>query len=153
MEDNGRIIQADYLETTVTDIDFRIILEEYSGEIIFFKGWYASYKKLPDPLINEVVKYYRDKTELKGVEGQELYYDKAKALLNSLYGMMAQNPVKHTLIFQQVGEWEEDNIPDEELLAKANRKAFLAYQWGVWCTAWARWELEQGRKLCEFYLL
>lgn len=148
-EDNGRIIQADYLETTVTDIDFRIIIEEYSGEIIFFKGWYASYKKLPDPLINEVVKYYRDKTELKGVEGQELYYDKAKALLNALYGMMAQNPVKHTLIFQQVGEWEEDNIPDEELLAKANRKAFLAYQWGVWCTAWARAELEAGIRLAH----
>ena len=60
-------------------------MEEYKGEIIFLQGWYASYKKLPSPLINEVIKYYKDKTELKGVIGQEIYYDKAKALLNSLY--------------------------------------------------------------------
>lgn len=148
-EDNGRILEAEYLETTITDVDLRIILEEYSGEILFLKGWYSSYKKLPDPLINEVVKYYKDKTELKGVKGQELYYDKAKALLNSLYGMMAQNPVKHSIIFQQVGEWEEDNISDEQLLAESNRRAFLAYQWGVWVTAWSRYHLEQGIKLAH----
>ena len=148
-EDNGRILEAEYLETTITDVDLRIILEEYNGEIIFLKGWYSSYKKLPDPLINEVVKYYKDKTELKGVKGQELYYDKAKALLNSLYGMMAQNPVKHSIIFQQVGEWEEDNVSDEQLLAESNRRAFLAYQWGVWVTAWSRYHLEQGIKLAH----
>ena len=146
-EDNGRILQADYLETTVTDIDLKIIMEEYSGNIIFLQGWYSSYKKLPEPLINEVIKYYRDKTELKGVKGQEIYYDKAKALLNSLYGMMAQDPVKHSMIFQQIGDWEEDNISDEELLGKSNQKAFLAYQWGVWVTAHARDALERGIRL------
>ena len=146
-EDNGRILQADYLETTVTDIDLKIIMEEYSGNIIFLQGWYSSYKKLPEPLINEVIKYYRDKTELKGVKGQEIYYDKAKALLNSLYGMMAQDPVKHSMIFQQIGDWEEDTISDEELLGKSNQKAFLAYQWGVWVTAHARDALERGIRL------
>lgn len=84
-EDNGRLLSADYLETTVTDIDLKIIMEEYSGEILFLQGWYSSYKKLPEALINEVIQYYKDKTELKGVIGQEIYYDKAKALLNSLY--------------------------------------------------------------------
>ena len=84
-EDNGRILEAEYLETTITDIDLRIIMEEYKGEIIFLQGWYSSYKKLPEALIYEVIKYYKDKTELKGVIGQEIYYDKAKALLNSLY--------------------------------------------------------------------
>ena len=146
-EDNGRILEAEYLETTITDIDLKIIMEEYTGDIIFLQGWYASYKKLPDPLINEVIKYYRDKTELKGVKGQELYYDKAKALLNSLYGMMAQDPVKHSLIFQQLGDWEEDTVPDDELLGKSNSKAFLAYQWGVWVTAHSRDALERGIRL------
>ena len=165
-EDNGRILEADYLETTVTDIDLKIIMEEYSGQIIFLQGWYASYKKLPDPLINEVVKYYRDKTELKGVKGQEIFYDKAKALLNSLYGMMAQSSIKPHQIFRQVGDWDDDytvitNNPtlsddekiqhlkelEEELLGKYNRKAFLAYQWGVWVTAHARDALERGIRL------
>lgn len=147
-EDNGRILEAEYLETTITDIDLKIIMEEYKGEIIFLQGWYASYKKLPQALINEVIKYYKDKTELKGVAGQEIYYDKAKALLNSLYGMMAQDPVKHNLIFKQVGDWEEDtSLTDEEILGKSNQKAFLAYQWGVWVTAHSRDALERGIRL------
>ena len=146
--DNGRILSATYIETTITDIDLKIIMEEYQGEIIFLQGWYASYKKLPQPLIDEVIKYYRDKTELKGVKGQEIYYDKAKALLNSLYGMMAQDPVKHNLIFKQVGDWEEDTSKtDEEILGKSNSKAFLAYQWGVWVTAHSREALERGIRL------
>ena len=146
-EDNGRILEAEYLETTVTDIDLKIIMEEYTGQIIFLQGWYSSYKKLPEALINEVIKYYKDKTELKGVKGQEIFYDKAKALLNSLYGMMAQDPVKHSVIFQQFGDWEEDEIPDEELLGKSNKRAFLAYQWGVWVTAHSRDALERGIRL------
>lgn len=147
-EDNGRILEAEYLETTITDIDLKIIMEEYKGEFIFLQGWYASYKKLPQALINEVIKYYKDKTELKGVAGQEIFYDKAKALLNSLYGMMAQDPVKHNLIFKQVGDWEEDSsLTDEEILGKSNQRAFLAYQWGVWVTAHSRDALERGIRL------
>ena len=146
--DNGRILSANYIETTITDIDLKIIMEEYKGEIIFLQGWYASYKKLPQALINEVIKYYKDKTELKGVVGQEIFYDKSKALLNSLYGMMAQDPVKHNLIFKQVGDWEEDDSKtDEEILGKSNQKAFLAYQWGVWVTAHSRDALERGIRL------
>lgn len=145
--DNGRILKADYLETTITDVDLKIILSEYDGELIFLQGWYASYKKLPAALVDEVIKYYKDKTELKGVPGQELYYDKAKALLNSLYGMMAQSPVKHSIIYQSIGDWEEDNISDEEILGKSNQKAFLAYQWGVWVTAHSRMALEMGIRL------
>lgn len=146
--DNGRILAAHSIETTITDIDLKIITEEYQGKITFLQGWYASYKKLPQPLINEVIKYYKDKTELKGVKGQEIYYDKAKALLNSLYGMMAQDPVKHNLIFKQVGDWDEDTTKtDEEILGKSNEKAFLAYQWGVWVTAHSRMALERGIRL------
>ena len=164
--DNGRILSAHRIETTVTDIDLRIITEEYSGDITFLQGWYSSYKKLPEPLINEVIKYYRDKTELKGVKGQELYYDKAKALLNSLYGMMAQSSIKAKQIFKQCGDFDTDySIIEEDeslspldkynriveleqdLLGKYNKKAFLAYQWGVWVTAHARDALERGIRL------
>ena len=168
-EDNGRILEAEYLETTITDIDLRIIMEEYKGEFIFLQGWYASYKKLPQALINEVIKYYKDKTELKGVAGQEIYYDKAKALLNSLYGMMAQDPVKFRQIFKQCGDfdtdesvlkelaekegWDEKQLKnaitekEEEILGKSNQRAFLAYQWGVWVTAHSRYALERGIRL------
>lgn len=150
MIDNGRILEADYLETTITDVDLEIICSEYDGEIIFHQGWYASYKPLPQPFIDEVIKYYRDKTELKGVKGQEIYYDKAKALLNSLYGLTAMNPVKRRQLFRQVGDYEEDpDKTDEELLEAANKKAFMPYQVGVWCTSWARLELERGIRMAH----
>lgn len=85
-EDNGRILSAEYLEMTITDIDLRIILDEYEADKVkYIQGWYASYKRLPRALVVQVIKYYTDKTELKGVVGQEVYYDKAKALLNALY--------------------------------------------------------------------
>lgn len=62
---------------------------------------------------------------------------------------MAQNPVKHSPIFQQVGDWDDDTTPDGELLEKYNSRAFLCYQWGVWVTAWSRLELEKGLRLVE----
>ena len=162
-EDNGRILEADYLEITVTDIDLQIIQKEYQGKIYFLQGWYSGYKKLPQSLINEVIKYYKEKTELKGVEGQEIYYDKAKALLNSLYGMMAQSSIKPKQLFKQIGDFDtnisiiedDENLTREEkklqieaierqLLGEHNRKAFLCYQWGVWVCSWSRLMLEKG---------
>ena len=154
MADNGRIIEADYLETTVTDIDLEIICREYTGEIKILQGWYASYKKLPEQITSVIIKYYQDKTALKNVEGQELYYDKAKSLLNSCYGMMAQNPCKVRQLFRQVGDYEpefdeEDAEQMKPVLEKANRKAFLNYAWGVWTTCHARARLEAGIRMAH----
>lgn len=145
--DNGRILSADYLETTITDIDLKIILGEYSfDDLCAFDVAYARYGKLPDSLIAETISYYKAKTELKNVPGQDIYYTKSKNKLNSIYGMMAQKPVKQNTIFE-CGEWSTANDPIAELLDKNNAKAFLCYQWGVWVTAWARWHLEEGIKL------
>ena len=47
--------------------------------------WSTYYGPLPTPLILTTQSLYRDKTELKGVKGQEVYYTKRKNLLNSLY--------------------------------------------------------------------
>ena len=146
--DNGRIIEAVYLETTITDIDLSIILSEYDFDnIIFFDTFCSSYGRLPEPIIECNIEYYKRKTELKGMGGLELLYLKSKNKLNSIYGMMAQNPVKQSIIFNGT-DFELDISQDKEtLLDKANRKAFLSYQWGVWCTAWARLRLEEGIRL------
>lgn len=145
--DNGRILQAEYLETTITDIDLRIIVDQYNfDDLCAFDVAYSRYGKLPESLIKEIIKYYKAKTELKNVPGQEIYYMKSKNKLNSIYGMMAQNPVKQNTIFNS-GEWKTANDPENELLEAANSKAFLCYQWGVWVTAWARYRLQEGIKL------
>ena len=70
--DNGRILSADYLETTLTDLDFKIVLKEYDFEWIEFDEFYHSrYGLLPKQLRETVMEYFRRKTELKGVAGQE----------------------------------------------------------------------------------
>ena len=149
LEDNGRILSADYLETTVTDIDLKIILEEYSFiDIKFYDVATARYGYLPEQLIKTICQYYHYKTELKNVPGQELLYMKSKNKLNSLYGMCAQDPVKQLILFID-NDFKEQNENEAELLLAYNKKAFLAYQWGVWVTAWARYRLEEGIQLAH----
>lgn len=142
--DNGRVLYADYLEITVTDIDFAIIEQHYVYEKIeILTCAYARYGPLPKPLKDVIISYYRAKTELKGVQGEEIYYTKAKNKLNSVYGMSAQNPVKRSTIYDGA-DWSEDLTDWRELLAKSNRRGFFPYQWGVWTTAHARRRLQDG---------
>ena len=70
---------------------------------------------------------------------------KAKNMLNSVYGMSVQSPVKQSIDF--VGEFLTRHDDEPELLEKANSKAFLSYAWGVWTTARARYELEAALDL------
>ena len=145
--DNGRILSAEYLETTLTDIDFKILLQEYEFDWIEFTDFYHSrYGLLPKQLRETVLEYFRRKTELKGVEGQELYYMKSKNKLNSVYGMSVQSPVKQSIDF--INDFIDRQDDERELLDAANKKAFMSYAWGVWTTAHARWELEEAINIC-----
>lgn len=149
--DNGRILKASYLETTITDIDLRIILHEYDfDDILFTEFAYASYGKLPKAMVDCTKDYYMKKTELKGLPGadSEYFYMKSKNKLNSVYGMSAQDPVKQSILFRD-GEFVEDDEPEVNLLKKSNRKAFQSYLWGVWVTAWARFRLEEAIDLAH----
>ena len=148
--DNGRILKADYLEIALCDIDLYIIRETYEWDRFEVQDlWSTYYGHLPTPLIMVTQEFYRDKTELKGVPGQEVYYTKRKNLLNSLYGMMAQNPVRQSIQFisSDPRQYVEADKPLEELLEENERRAFLTYQHGVYVTAWARLRLYEGQKL------
>lgn len=146
--DNGRILSAEYVETTITDIDYEIMKREYKWKGFEIAECYESkYGTLPEPLKGIFRKYYTDKTELKGIVEQELFYNLQKALLNAGYGMMVQSPVKQSLIFTESTEniyTVDENVSRETLLTKYNRTAFLPFQWGVWVTAWARLRLKEG---------
>lgn len=83
--DNGRILAADELTITVNDIDWKIITAEYEFSATATGGFRSTYGKLPKPIIDCNIEFYKQKTELRGVKGQELYYSKNKELLNSIY--------------------------------------------------------------------
>lgn len=145
--DNGRILQAGYLETTVTDIDFRIIIEQYDyRKVEAFDAYTARYGKLPSPLTDLICKLYKDKTEFKGVEGKELQYSLSKSMINSVFGMTCQDPVKDRIEYVEDDKdlYIERGKAPEALLEDYQRKAFLTYAWGVWTTAHARAALQVG---------
>ena len=151
---NGRILKAAHLEITLTDIDFRIVLSMYEWDELKVKDLMSSrYKMLPLAFREVVMEYYRIKTELKGVpeDSEEFqFYQKNKEKLNATYGMCVEDPAKDTMLYLN-GEYVEEDRPLSELLARSNRKAFLCYQWGIWCTAWSRKALQDGIDLCGRY--
>lgn len=157
--DNGRVLSADYLEIALTDIDLKIIDMEYNYILTPEVIYYSTYGRLPNALKNVIIQYYKGKTELKGVAGQEVYYMKNKNLLNAIYGMMATNPVRDKILYDLNGKdiygKHKEFLPDNEQdkpaeLVKANMKAFLSYAWGVWTTAHARYALECGIHLAHY---
>lgn len=147
--DNGRIISTYALKTTMTDVDFQIFLNQYDFDGIEINDLYhAKYGMLPQELRDVTIKYFQDKTVLDEVD--DYLYMKSKNKLNSIYGMSAQDPVKHSLIYDFTEEspdikvFEEDERKDEDLLSESNKRAFQPYQWGVWITAWARKHLQDA---------
>lgn len=141
--DNGRIRFADELTTVITDLDFENIELFYTFDKFEIETLYvANYKYLPKELIMSILELYKNKTTLKGEVGKEEAYLRSKELANSVYGMSVTNPLNDEIIFNS-GYWDKQVVDIEEGLTKYKKsyKIFLAYQWGVWVTAWARWEL------------
>lgn len=148
--DNGRILSAEYLETTLTDIDLKIILDEYKfSNVEVLSCAYAKYGRLPKALVHTIESYYILKTRLKNVDGQEILYTKSKNKLNSLYGMSAQNPIKGNILYKRKDErlYVPEDIDVLAMLKQYQQRAFFPYQWGVWTTARARERLEEGIRL------
>ena len=151
--DNGRILSAERIETCVTDIDMRIIIDQYVwGRMEVVECWISRYGQLPARYRDQILKYYCGKTSLKGVEGGEVEYAKSKNRINSVYGMTVQNPLKPECRYE-LGEYVECDNRDERY-EEYRSKGWLPYQWGVWVCAHARNLLQEALKAigdCAIY--
>ena len=149
---NGRVIDAKILETTITELDFDIYRNFYTWDgikigkfLVFYRGY------LPTNLVKCLVKFYKDKTTLKGVAGKEEEYLQGKAMLNSAYGMAVTDIVRDDLEYHQEMYADEWQVGSETPVSQLNRynknpSRFLYYPWGVWVTAHARHNLFKGIK-------
>ena len=141
--DNGRLIGASRIRMTLTEQDYFTYSRAYRWEEIkIYNFRYYEKAYLPKPLVDAILDLYKDKTELKDVEGKELNYMISKNMINAGYGMMVTDPVRDE--FDYI-ENENDPFPKkpkniEEKLKKYNESynRFLFYPWGVWVTAYAR---------------
>lgn len=145
---NGRVLKADYLETTITDIDFSIISNMYTWDDYHVCDLYSSeYGFLPEQFKSVVMKYYQVKTELKGIKEDDplyVYYMNNKERLNATYGCTVQDPCKNETYLDEEGFHEQKVLDIPKKLKKMKWTAFSVYQWGVWCAAWGRKNLQDG---------
>ena len=148
---NGRVVSADSLSITLTDLDYLNIKDFYSWDKIEIGICYI-YERgyLPKEIIETILKLYKDKTELKGVDGKETEYLHSKELLNSIYGMCVTSIVHDCITFDANGwKTQHNKLHDELELYNTDKNRFLFYQWGVWCTAYARNNLYTAIRECK----
>ena len=143
---NGRVVSADKIVITITEQDYNIIKNVYTwdrikiGKMIRYKRGY-----LPKDFVRSVLELYKNKTELKGLEGDDkngvpysVTYLSRKEMLNACFGMTVTDIVRNDIIY--VDDWAEESPDLNEEIEKynTNRGRFLFYPWGVWTTACAR---------------
>ena len=139
---NGRVVSAEKLYTTITELDYDTIQKFYTWskmKIYNMRVYHRGY--LPRPLILAVLNLYRDKTELKDVMGKETEYMVSKNMINSAFGMMVTDIVRDEFTYND--EWAVEDADTASQLAGYNKNfnRFLFYGWGVWVTAHARHNL------------
>ena len=146
---NGRILHADFLTISMTNIDYDIVKEQYEYDEIAVEEFHYSRKGLlPKELRDTIMYYFEKKSKLKGDEEHYYEYMKSKNKLNSIYGMTVTN-ILNTEIEYHDGEYTEKKMTEEEMQEALdkyykNHRSFLNYSWGVFVTAYARRELEDG---------
>lgn len=143
---NGRVVEADTLKISLTEQDFFIIADLYDWDRIEISNFNCFYKGyLPKDFILTILELYKDKTELKGVEGKEVEYLVSKGMINSCYGMCVTDPCRDEIVYND-DNWSLQKADISTLIDRYNKNnnRFLYYPWGVWVTAYARRNLFSG---------
>ena len=158
--DNGRIISCDSCETWITELDFEIIKNTYNFDYEILESFASHKGYLPKQFIEYILELYGNKTTLKKApagtteteeeekQRNELY-SISKMFINSLYGMCVTDLINDEIITDGIiWNTKEKTIADvddflEELHTNNRGRSFLNYAWGVWCTAWARFNIWQ----------
>lgn len=143
--DNGKIFCAQELTTYMTDLDWDTFKKCYNFdrfEVLSLKKSLCGY--LPVELILTILEYFKYKTSLKGIDSEESKYVESKQFINSIYGCAVTKIVSDVIEFGADG-WLKTPFNDDlfyDTVTKTKpEKTFLAYQHGIWVTAWARHNL------------
>lgn len=147
-ENNGRLVDADRVRLTLTEVDFDIVRKTYKWKNMIIRNFRTmSRGYLPRALIMSVLELYKNKTTLKGVSDDEIpgaraLYGQSKEQINSTYGMMAQRAIQELITFNADNDemWGIEESDPEEDIRKYNeaRGRFLYYPWALYITARCR---------------
>ena len=162
--DNGRILYARGEWVMFLDnLTLKILSEQYDLEYEVIEVYRMLNKPLPECITSVIDKYFKGKSDKKNIVNEltekygkldprtieaefELMQDKKG--LNSIYGCSATNPLRSQYELTENCEFLlKENYEDLDSIAEGlnqfykGRNNFLAYQVGVWVTAYARYEL------------
>lgn len=146
--DNGRVVYADVLTTTCTELDLKHIYRLYTWDSMDVSELYVYRKgRLPRQIVDGVLRWYGDKTALKG-GGDELAYRLAKEHINSVYGMCATDPVRNNYEYDRGWRTVTPSIAEAIAQYNKNKSRFISYPWAVWVTAHIRDRLWTAMEDC-----
>lgn len=150
--DNGRLLSCDMLKNmAITEIDYKIILSQYTFEDVKINNiYYAKKKYICDEIRKQVLKYFFKKENLKGKD--PYFYMKSKNKLNGIFGMYVTDPCKPEFYVNENHEVIEKDVDLLKALSDfyKSKGSFLSYQVGVYVTAYARKHLQDGIDLIDF---
>ena len=108
-DDDGNLVSADYIVTTMTDLDFEIFCKAYRySNIEFIEGYIAEASYFPKELIKFILKQYKNKTSLKGLKDKKSKYSEAKIIIDSIYGDFVLKRVADKPVF--VGDFNDKKL-------------------------------------------
>ena len=140
---NGKLINADYIVRTITNIDYDIICKTYDFEKIEILEFYRmkEYGKLPPCYIKTIehfaVKKETIKEKMKTDNSIDLQIDYmlSKNDFNSIFGMSVQKLQQEEFYIDNEFNWCKKETKYKQIKSKHMKRNFL---FGIYITAYAR---------------
>lgn len=153
--DNGKLISIakdGYAILYCTEVDYQTYKKFYKWnekDIELIECYEAPKSYLDKEFVEYVLGLYANKTTLKGIESEKVFYDRLKEILNACYGMACTS-----LIFSPIelrnGEWkdlfadlseEEREEQEQDILDELQQKPWkniIAFSTGIYVTSYQR---------------
>lgn len=131
IEEGGKLVYAVSLCICCTDIDYKNIKRAYTFESVeVLKMLKGTKNFLPAQFVKILLKYYEEKTTLKGVEGKEYEYILAKRRFNGIFGVAATSLER--------GQYECIGYTVKKVNENFKNSNVLPYVWGIYTAAYTR---------------
>lgn len=150
--DGHMLVSASHIETTLTDIDFKLFKSMYDADITVNAIYRSKLRYLPKGIIKLILMNFAAKSAKKNTAK----YKRAKRFINNIYGAFVVKTITDTIEYRD-NEWHKVKLTEESFAQKieeeSKKKLFTTYQIGVWVTAYARQMLWAVIQHCDSHVV
>lgn len=150
--DGHMLVSASHIETTLTDIDFKLFKSMYDADITVNAIYRSKLGYLPKGIIKLILMNFAAKSAKKNTAK----YKRAKRFINNIYGAFVVKTITDTIEYRD-NEWHKVKLTEESFAQKiedeSKKKLFTTYQIGVWVTAYARRMLWTVIQYCDSHVV